>query len=82
MSYQIALDCEPGTPRPDCHLPNVLVGTDLTMEDFEIISKFFGEWIFKLKDDQKGELYVKNKAVIGERIKKLYDDGSIRYGAW
>lgn len=77
----IELDCPPGAPRPDGLLPGVLENTGLTVEDFENTSRFFGNWIYKLKDG-KEEAYAIAKPTIKERVKALYYSGAIRYGSW
>ncbi|QKF94220.1 hypothetical protein QKU48_gp0762 [Fadolivirus algeromassiliense] len=79
--HRIELDCPPGSTRPDTCLSIVLSGLELTEDDFVITSKFFGEWTFELKQE-KNETYLKLKKEISERIKKLHDQGFIRYGSW
>ena len=77
----IELDCAPFCPRPDTYLPGVIEGTGLTPDDFVITSKLFGCWEFTLKSEKK-ELYDNNKDKIADRVKSLYEKGSIRYGSW
>jgi hypothetical protein len=78
----IELDCAPGCPRPGDLFPSVLAETGLEVDDFEIISKFFGNWIFELKNKDKQDLYLQVEDTIRNRITKLYNQGMIRYGSW
>jgi hypothetical protein len=77
----VEIDCPPGTPRPDDLFPDVIKGTGLAVEDFDLVSKVFGNFTWELKA-QKNDLYKKAKNTIGERIKALYSQGKIRYGSW
>lgn len=77
----IELDCSPGGPRPDELLPKALEGTELIPNDFEIVSKSFGNWTFEL-DESKEDLYDTHRDTIKNNIKYLYDKGYIRYGSW
>jgi hypothetical protein len=77
----IELDCSPGGPRPDDLLPKALEGTELTPNDFEIVSKFFGNWTFEL-NALKEDIYATHRNTIMTNIKILYDRGFIRYGSW
>ncbi len=79
--YTINLDCAPMTPRPDTYLPGILAGTGLIVNDFTIISKVFGNWVFELKKE-KETIYLEQINIIMERIKNLYYNGCIRYGSW
>lgn len=81
-SHLIVLDCPPGDPRPDVLLPGILKDTGLEVDDFKLISTFFGEWTFRLKDTEKDDLYEGKKIIIGERIKDLHIRNFIRYGEW
>lgn len=78
----IELDCPPGNPRPDDLLPSVLENTGLIPDDFQVISKLFGNWEFTLKDENKNQMYAEQRDTIGGRIKDLYQKRIIRYGSW
>ena len=79
--HTIELDCPPGNPRPDDLLPEALMGTDLTPNDFVVESKFFGNWTFVLKAELDDK-YLWRRDRIKENITALYDAGLIRYASW
>lgn len=79
--HTIELDCPPGPTRPNDCLIVVLEGTGLTSEDFTITSKFFGAWTFELLPG-KDDTYTKASSLIGQRVKTLHNQGTIRYGSW
>jgi hypothetical protein len=81
MSHEIVLDCPPGCTRPDDVLKRVLNDTGLSIDDFTIVSKFFGAWTFVLNEN-KNALYETKKDVIVGGIKKMYEGGIIRYAEW
>ena len=81
MSYHIAIDCPPGSARPDVILDIVLEGTELVFDDFKITNKFFGEWTFILSED-KNDIYMKYKQHIGDYLRKLNGMGCVRYAEW
>jgi hypothetical protein len=80
--YSIELDCAPGGTRPDDLFPSVLAETGLEEKDFEIVSKFFGNWEWKLTNKAKFDTYKKVKNDIAAKIKELHNKGTIRYGSW
>jgi hypothetical protein len=79
--YEIEIDCPPGYTRPDDVLKTVLDGSPLTINDFILVSKCFGNWTFKLNADKEGE-YVKHQLFIGSKLERAYRAGTIRYAAW
>jgi len=83
-NFSIEIDCEPGFPRPGDLFPSVLVDSGLTEEDFDNVSKSFGNWTWVLKegDPEKDALYTTKRPVFAERLKKLYDAGYARYVSW
>lgn len=78
----IELDCPPGSPRPDDLFPDVIKDTGLEADDFELTSKFFGNWIWSFKNKSKLKVFQDAKPELAKRIKALYDSGKIRYGSW
>lgn len=82
MKSTIELDCAPATPRPDSYISGVLEGTGLKVEDFELVSKVFGNWTWELREESKEEAYAFAKELIKDRIVALYNRGCIRYGSW
>ena len=78
----LILGCPPGRTRPGDLFPGVLQGTQLTPEDFDLESKVFGDWSWRLKNPAKEPLYREQKEKLGCRIKMLYESGRIRYGEW
>lgn len=79
--FTIELDCPPCSPRPDTYMPFVLDGTCLTIDDFDLVSKSFGNWTYECHKD-KNELYMQNVSRIEQKITNLYNEGKIRYGSW
>jgi hypothetical protein len=80
-SGTIELDCAPGGIRPYHLFPFVIEGTNLTSEDFRIISASFGNFEFAISKEKEAE-FDKNRETFKERVTKLYNNGSIRYGSW
>ena len=79
--YIIELDCPPLSSRPDSYLPYVLEGTGLTANDFNLVSKSFGNWTYECHKD-KDEVYAQNIPKIAQNITSLYHSGKIRCGSW
>ena len=77
----IELNCPPFSSRPDTYLLYVLEGTSLTVDDFNLVLKSFGNWTYKCHKD-KDELYIQNSSRIAQKIISLYHSGKIRYGKW
>ncbi len=75
--YYIILDCPPGDPRPGDLIGDVVKGMGLDVP--ETSYKFMGEWRydFPIPKDQ----WEKCKSEIMRRIRSLYHQGMIRYGA-
>ncbi len=80
-TYKIILDCPPGPYRPIDALPNALKNTDLSTNDFKVLSTLFGEWTFELTSE-KNELYESCKKIIAKNITDMYYENNIRYGSW
>ena len=79
----IEIDCPPGATRPGDLFPGVIKDTGLEETDFKCVSKFFGNWVFALKNDAKAETFeAVRRTTIKERITALYKQGWIRYGSW
>ncbi len=78
---EIEIDCAPFTPRPNEILREVLSGTAMTIDDFDIVAKFFGEWTFRVHEDKKN-LYTSIKDLVGTRLTQAYHCGRIRYAMW
>lgn len=81
-NFYIIIGCAPGTVRPNNILENILVKyNDLSITDFEITSKNFGDWTFNIKED-KEEIFNKYLSEIIEKLKELYNKNIIRYAEW
>jgi len=79
--HTIEIDCPPGPSRPGDLLPGVIEGTGLIIKPQETVSRVFGNWTWKIPEDQE-EVYKKVRDTIKERITSLYNKGLIRYGSW
>ena len=77
--HHIGIDCSPGRPRPDIHLPGVLKDTGLDLG--EPVSKSFGAWEWSVPAEQS-DAFVKAHSIIVERLTSLYNDGWIRGAVW
>jgi hypothetical protein len=77
----IELDCAPGSIRPSDLLPYVLEGTEVQLDPKQPQATFFGCWMWEIPKEQE-EKYHSSRDVIAQRIKDLYNLGSIRYGSW
>lgn len=75
---RIEMDCAPGGPRPGDLLPGLLEGTGLKPK--KPSGMFFGNWRwgYRVPDSEAKRV----KALIKRRITKMYERGTIRYGAW
>lgn len=82
-TYQLEIDCQPGSARPDTILALVLgaANTPLTSKDFKVTGKLFGEWTFVVKEDKEEE-YAEARKKIGEQLKILNAQGAIRFASW
>ncbi len=77
----IEIDCAPCGPRPDTYFPQIIEGTGLSSDDFDIVSRLFGCWTFQVHTD-KDNIYQQNIKLISTRMTQLYQSGDIRYGSW
>ena len=77
----IALDCAPGTARPDNYIEGLFEGTGIEYDGREPVSKIFGNWLWEFSDVDD-ELWLKVRPLFQERITALYNCGAIRYGSW
>lgn len=75
----IELDCAPGYPRPGDLIEDVIKDTGLPTREPQ--SKMFGNWEWNYQDIAEEE-WKKIKPILADRIKKLYEQGRIRYGSW
>lgn len=76
----IDLDCEPGAPRADNYIEDVIKGTGLPSRD--PVSKFFGNYRWDWSDCVDKAGWRKIQPVLKRRITALYRSGVIRYGSW
>ena len=75
----IELDCHPFSQRPSYFLPAVLEHTGIVPVDES--STMFGCWLFSYAHISSEE-WKQALPRIETNIKKLYSQGSIRYGSW
>ena len=75
----IEIDCPPGAPRPGDLIDSVIEGTELPKR--ETVSRVFGNWEWDYTDIDS-EVWQKANSIISERLKKLYNNGIIRYASW
>lgn len=75
----IELDCPPGSPRPGDLIAGVIEGTGLELK--ESISRVFGNWMWDYSEVPPEE-WKRIQPILEERIVKLYNAGTIRYGSW
>ncbi|AMM44896.1 hypothetical protein SP15_097 [Bacillus phage SP-15] len=75
----IELDCAPLTPRPDTYIEGVIKDTGLELR--KPVSTLFGNWTWDYSD-VSDEVWEKAQPILEERITKLHNQGSIRYGSW
>ena len=76
----IELDCPPGSPRPGDLIEGVIEGLGLPWPK-ETTSMFFGNWKWEWPEvDWKR--WKEIQPTLKGRIKKLYEQGLIRYGSW
>jgi hypothetical protein len=79
----IVIDCPPGRPRPDQLFPLILKDTGLEPEDFDLVSRLFGEFRWELREDpSKEQVYSEKRQVFKKRLTVLYRRGTIRYTSW
>jgi len=72
----IEIDCAPEAPRPDTYFQTICE-TILHKEYWEPISKWFGNWTWEVTYESKDQ-----QDKVEQYIRKLYNDGCIRYGSW
>jgi len=87
-THYIIIDCKPGSIRPNNVLEMVLhddlnneTNNALTVDDFLLESKAFGEFKYKISKE-KEQLFEDNLPKIVDALKGLYNCGIIRYAEW
>ena len=84
-THYIIIDCKPGSIRPNNVLEMVLhddLKDDvLTIDDFLLESKTFGEFKYKISKE-KEQIFEDNLPKIVDALKGLYNCGIIRYTEW
>ena len=78
----IEIDCAPMTPRPETYFEGVIKDTGLTSDDFHPPAKWFGNWKWILKNEDKQEVYRNAKPTMKTRLENLYNSGAVRYASW
>ena len=78
---EIKLDCAPFMPRPGDCIGAVVKGTVLEKHLGKPTAMAFGCWTWSFPQ-VSSEDWLEAKKVIGPRVKKLYEEGRIRYGSW
>ena len=81
-NYYIIIDCSYGIKRPDTIFNDILLKTNLTINDFENTSRLFGEWRFQLKNKDKINDYIINIPIFKNELTNYYSNGIIRYAEW
>lgn len=76
----IELDCPPGSPRPGDLIEGVIKGLGLPWPK-ETTSRCFGNWKWEWPEVD-WERWKEIQPILKERIRKLLDQGLIRYGSW
>ena len=79
--YYLVIDCEPLRKRPDEILKNMLINTKISIDDFKITNKNFGEWTFKLYMDKNKE-YIEELPNLIIKLKDSYEKRNIRYAEY
>jgi hypothetical protein len=80
-TYTIQIDCAPGTVRPEYHFTALCEKIGMKEDEFELVSKFFGEWTWKVKHEAI-EKYKSQQEVVKEFLTNLYKRGDIRFASW
>ena len=92
-THYIIIDCKPGLIRPNNVLEMVLhddtkndlknetKDTVLTIDDFLLESKTFGEFKYNILKEKK-QVFEDNLPKIVNALKGLYNCGIIRYAEW
>ena len=79
MGYLILeIGCEPGIVRPDTYAKKIF--SDLDIDYYEPVNKFFGDWSWKVKLPESKFNIVREKH--SKYLKDLYAKGDIRYSNW
>ena len=81
MNRSIELDCAPGQPRPTDLIAGVVRDTPLQKHLKEPALQFFGHARWHFPDATRKE-WNEAKKPVQRRIRKLYEEGKIRYGSW
>ena len=80
-SYELVIDCAPGSTRPNDILKELAEGLGLTEEDFTVTSKSFGSWTFSI-DGENANKCRENIIYIKDFLTSAYNCGRIRYAEW
>lgn len=86
--YEINIRCVIDNPKGDKMIAGLLVDVGFTIKDFTVTEKApttkspHTSWNFKLKNEQKKELYSARKQQLGAKIRVLCDCGIINYADW
>lgn len=79
---RLTIDCAPGGIRPYDLLPQVVEGTCLPVKTAQdAISCVFGEWVWDYSE-VSDEDWLEAKKIVFPRLKKLYENNTIRFGAY
>lgn len=79
LEQKFSIGCAPGSTRPNDYLKEVLEGTDIPIRGE--VGRCFGDWDWDYSDINP-KVWKKALPTIKERLKKLYDKGSIRFAEW
>lgn len=75
----IELDCPPGFPRPNHLIKSVIKDTGLELK--EPVATMMGNFTWDYSE-VSNEQWMEAQPILKERITKLYNKGTIRYGSW
>ena len=75
----VNIDCAPGPIRPDAYFR--VICEELGIEYFEPVTKFFGDWQWKLPELTEEQLKIYEEFV-GDYLRGLYANGYVRYVSW
>lgn len=77
--YTISIEYGSFDIRPDSLLCDLIKNTDLTIEDFTLVSVLFGRWTYEVSDNKKND-YLIAKQLIYKRLVNLFNQGMISGG--
>jgi hypothetical protein len=80
--YYITIDCAPNGIKPDSVLVDALKNTKMTINNFTLTTKTFGEWIFVLNNDCNANDFIESLPSIKVSLTNSYKKGHIRYAEW